>query len=115
MLEAGTWFAGLRRKQSQSRADVPLLKWSNGNRWKVHAIADWSDRDIFNYLKKHDLPYHPYFDQGYVSVGDWHSSRPLTAEDSHERDGRFGGRTQECGLHLDLSPAALASLDDSRL
>jgi phosphoadenosine phosphosulfate reductase len=68
-----------------------------------------------SYLVAHDLPYHPLFDQGYVSVGDWHSSRPLTATDSHERDTRFQGLKQECGLHLPQSPEEAASLDSSAL
>ncbi len=57
-LDAGTWFAGLRRSQSESRATIPYLDLA-GARWKVHAIADWTDRDVHRYLTKHDLPYHP--------------------------------------------------------
>jgi phosphoadenosine phosphosulfate reductase len=102
-IEVGVWFAGLRRSQSSSRADVPFLNWSQGNRWKVHAIADWTDRDIFNYLKKHDLPYHPLWEKGYVSIGDVHTTRPLH-EVENEEDTRFFGLTRECGLHdIDLS------------
>lgn len=97
-LNASTWFAGLRRKQSESRADVPFLSWSQGDRWKVHAIADWSDRDVFNYLKKHDLPYHPLWEQGYVSIGDVHTTKSLNDVGSEEET-RFFGLTRECGLH----------------
>lgn len=100
-LEVGIWFAGLRRSQSNSRADVPFLQWSgNGNqaRWKVHAIADWSDRDIGTYLKQHDLPYHPLWEKGYVSIGDTHTTKPLH-EVEREEDTRFFGLTRECGLH----------------
>ena len=60
-------------------------------------------------------PYHPYFELGYVSVGDWHSSRPLTAEDQNERDTRFHGIKQECGLHLPLNRDEAQSLDSSQL
>ena len=67
------------------------------------------------YLRRHDLPYHPYFDRGYATVGDWHSSRPVTQDDGHERVTRFGGRKQEGGIHLDLSPEAVKSLDSSAL
>ena len=102
-LNVGTWFAGLRRKQSQSRADMPFLSWSQGNRWKVHAIADWSDKDIFDYLRKHDLPYHPLWEQGYISIGDIHTTRSIHDVDSEEET-RFFGLTRECGLHdIDLS------------
>jgi phosphoadenosine phosphosulfate reductase len=97
-LGVSTWFAGLRRKQSQSRADAPFLTWSQGDRWKVHAIADWTDRDVFNYLKKHDLPYHPLWEKGYVSIGDVHTTKSLNDVDSKEET-RFFGLTRECGLH----------------
>lgn len=99
-LEAGTWFAGLRRGQSASRADTPFVIWRNG-RFKVHPIADWSDRDIGRYLSEHDLPYHPLWEQGYVSIGDTHTTRPLS-EALNEEDTRFFGIKRECGLHLDV-------------
>jgi len=62
-LEVGTWFAGLRRNQTVSRANVRFLDWS-GDRWKVHAIADWTDRDVYMYLKENDLPYHQLWKEG---------------------------------------------------
>lgn len=96
-LRAGTWFAGLRRTQSASRADRPFLEWS-GNRWKVHPIADWTDRDVYRYLKEHDLPYHPLWDKGYVSIGDHHTTRALHEVDDIEQT-RFFGVRRECGLH----------------
>jgi phosphoadenosine phosphosulfate reductase len=86
-----------------------------GDRYKVHPILSWSSKDIYLYLTAHDLPYHPYFDLGYVTVGDWHSSRPLVAEDENERDTRFKGLKQECGLHLPLTPEEAQSLDASSL
>ena len=46
---------------------------------------------------RHELPQHPLFEQGYSTVGDWHSSAP---DDGLGRASRFGGRHQECGLHL---------------
>lgn len=96
-LDAGTWFAGLRRSQSSSRAGTPLVD-SSGQRWKVHPIADWSDRDIYQYLKKHDLPYHPLWEKGYVSIGDVHTTRSL-AEVGSLDETRFLGLKRECGLH----------------
>jgi len=100
-LDVGTWFAGLRRDQSDSRANAPFLDWS-GERWKVHPIADWSDRDVYLYLRKHNLPYHPLWEQGYVSIGDMHTT--LSINDVEHRDQtRFFGLKRECGLHeIDL-------------
>lgn len=101
-LDAGTWFAGLRREQSHSRVHTPFLLWS-GDRWKVHPIADWNDRDVYRYLRQHDLPYHPLWEKGYVSIGDVHTTRPLHAVDSPDET-RFFGLKRECGLHdIDLS------------
>ena len=96
-LEVGTWLAGLRASQSESRRDLPLVSGSS-RRWKVHPILDWSDRDIYRYLKKHDLPYHPLWEQGYVSIGDVHTTRPLGVAGSLEAT-RFHGLKRECGLH----------------
>jgi len=97
-LGVGTWFAGVRRAQSVGRAKTPLID-SSGERWKIHPIADWSDRDVYQYLKKHKLPYHPLWEKGYVSIGDVHTTRSL-AEVGSAEETRFFGLQRECGLHL---------------
>jgi phosphoadenosine phosphosulfate reductase len=96
-LHAGSWIAGLRRQQSRSRAAIDILERRHG-RWKLHPLADWSDRDIGHYLNRHRLPYHPLWDQGYVSVGDRHTSRRWEPGMDPE-DTRFFGLKRECGLH----------------
>lgn len=96
-LNVGTWFAGLRRTQSSGRAETPIID-SSGERWKVHPIADWTDRDVFKYLQAHDLPYHPLWEQGYVSIGDVHTTRTLAEAGSQDAT-RFLGLMRECGLH----------------
>lgn len=109
-LGVGSWFAGLRRSQSASRANVPFLHAhlnspgaDGGERWKVHPIADWTDRDVFRYLRQNELPYHPLWEQGYVSVGDVHTTKPIHAVKTAEET-RFFGLKRECGLHdIDLS------------
>ena len=98
-LNPTAWLAGLRRNQTEHRQNLPRVE-QQEQIYKIYPILDWHSRDIYQYLTAHDLPYHPYFDQGYVSVGDWHSSRPLTADDDNDRDTRFNGLKQECGLHL---------------
>jgi phosphoadenosine phosphosulfate reductase len=101
-LNVGSWFAGLRRQQAESRADLQFLDWS-GERWKIHPIADWSDRQIHMYLKKNRLPYHPLWHEGYVSIGDVHTTRSLHDVDNPDQT-RFFGLKRECGLHeIDLS------------
>ena len=96
-LQVGTWFAGLRRSQSSGRSETPFIE-ASGERWKVHPIADWSDRHVYLYLQKHDLPYHPLWEKGYVSIGDVHTTRSLT-DVSTSDETRFFGLTRECGLH----------------
>jgi phosphoadenosine phosphosulfate reductase len=96
-LNVEAWFAGLRRQQSDSRRNLPVLRLQDG-RFKIHPIIDWNNRDIHRYLTQHDLPYHPLWDEDYVSVGDHHTSQPLTADTSEERT-RFFGLKRECGLH----------------
>jgi phosphoadenosine phosphosulfate reductase len=96
-LEIKTWFTGLRRSQSSSRANTPVLQ-LRGERLKVNPIADWTDRDIWVYLKKHDLPYHPLWEQGYVSIGDFHTTSRWEPG-MREEDTRFFGLKRECGIH----------------
>lgn len=96
-LDAKAWLSGLRRTQASTREKLGIVQKQNKT-FKVHPIADWTDRDIYQYLTKHDLPYHPLWDQGYVSIGDWHSTRKL-GEGMSEEDTRFGGLKRECGLH----------------
>lgn len=113
-LKAKAWLAGLRKDQTNHRQNLQKVN-LQGQQYKILPILTWNSRDIYEYLREYDLPYHPYFDQGYVSVGDWHSSRPLMADDKNERDTRFHGVKQECGLHLPLSPQVAQSLDSSTL
>jgi len=96
-LNAKTWFSGLRRDQSSTRGALPVLSIQNGC-FKFLPIIDWSNKDVFYYLKDNGLEYHPLWDEGYVSVGDVQTSRPLEAGMSEE-DTRFFGLKRECGLH----------------
>lgn len=96
-LGAGTWIAGLRRSQSSTRERIQALEFRRG-RFKLHPLFDWTDRDIYLYLQEHCLPYHPLWDKGYVSIGDWHTTRPLHEAGDAEST-RFFGLKRECGLH----------------
>ncbi|MDX3774775.1 phosphoadenylyl-sulfate reductase [Chromatiaceae bacterium AAb-1] len=98
-LHAGSWFTGLRRSQSSSRAQRQIVEISRGV-VKIQPVIDWSSKDVFYYLKEHNLPYHPLWEQGYVSVGDTHSTRKLEPGMTEE-DTRFNGFGRECGLHVD--------------
>ena len=96
-LDTKTWFAGLRRSQSDSRENLKVIQ-KLKKQLKVFPIMDWSNKDVHYYLKEHDLPYHPLWEKGYVSIGDWHTTRSLE-EGMSEQDTRFFGLKRECGLH----------------
>jgi phosphoadenosine phosphosulfate reductase len=113
-LGATAWLAGLRRDQTSHRKTLDIVN-RQQNLYKILPILDWNAKTVYEYLQAHDLPYHPMFDEGYVTVGDWHSSRPITATDGHERDTRFHGLKQECGLHLPQTPGEEESLNSSSL
>ncbi len=113
-LKATAWLAGLRADQTKHRESLRQID-RQSERYKIYPILTWNSRQIYRYLKAHDLPYHPYFDLGYMTVGDWHSSRPLTPGDKHERETRFRGMKQECGLHVPKTEQEAQSLDSSSL
>ncbi|MDG4553864.1 MAG: phosphoadenylyl-sulfate reductase [Candidatus Competibacter sp.] len=96
-LDATAWISGLRRQQAKSRQHLDVLLWRNG-RCKIHPLIDWTDRDVYRYLSQHDLPYHPLWHQGYVSIGDTHTTRRLL-DGMSEEETRFFGLKRECGLH----------------
>lgn len=104
-LDVKSWFSGLRRSQSSSRSDLPVLQIQNGA-FKILPIIDWSNKDVHYYLKDHNLPYHPLWEQGYVSVGDVQTSQPLQAGMSEE-DTRFFGLKRECGLHEEVAGSGI--------
>ncbi len=96
-LGAVAWLSGLRRNQASSRSDLAVVR-RQRRTVKIHPVFDWSEKDVYTYLTRHDLPFHPLWEKGYVSVGDWHSTVPLQAGMTEE-DTRFGGLKRECGLH----------------
>jgi len=105
-LQAGVWFSGLRRSQSQSRANTQFIEYRQQQNslqalWKIHPLADWTDRDIGVYLKQYNLPYHPLWDQGYVSIGDTHTTTRLV-DGMNAEDTRFFGLQRECGIHTQI-------------
>lgn len=97
-LNADLWISGIRRVQSESRKNINVLMKSEFGVVKLHPIFDWTDNDVDEYIKEHNLPYHPLHDKGYVSVGDYHSSEPLK-DGLLPEDTRFFGLKRECGLH----------------
>lgn len=91
------WLSGLRRSQSTTRADRAFAE-QQGGTLKVYPILDWADAQVASYYFDKDLLPHPLAQEGYVTMGDWHSTRkPLKGESAEET--RFNGDKYECGLH----------------
>jgi phosphoadenosine phosphosulfate reductase len=98
--DADCWVSGVRRDQSPDRARTEELDWDDRHGlWKANPLATWSERDVWAYISRHDLPYNPLHDQGYASIGCTHCTLPGAG-----RDGRWAGLSKdECGIHAPVS------------
>jgi phosphoadenosine phosphosulfate reductase len=94
------WVSGIRRDQSPSRVGARKVERSERyGVWKIQPLADWSEEDVWRYIKDNDIPYNPLHDAGYRSIGCIPCTRP-TQPDEEERAGRWAGSDKlECGIH----------------
>jgi phosphoadenosine phosphosulfate reductase len=98
-LGADVWISGVRRSHSSSRAERAFAE-QQKKTLKVYPILDWADAQVSVFMHEHGLSRHPLEAEGYVTMGDWHSTRP--AVDGLDAEAtRFNGEKYECGLHLD--------------
>jgi thioredoxin-dependent adenylylsulfate APS reductase len=100
------WIAGLRRDQSDTRADTAkvMIDETHGGIVKVNPIADWTKEEVWGYIREHRLPYNALYDQGYQSIGCAPCTRAV-APGENERAGRWWWENsgfKECGLHQTL-------------
>lgn len=98
------WGTGLRRDQAATRARIPKvgLDSNNGGIVKLCPIVDWVWDDVWAYIRRHNVPHHPLYDQGYLSIGCAPCTRPVQAGED-PRSGRWWWEEathKECGLHL---------------
>jgi phosphoadenosine phosphosulfate reductase len=100
------WVSGIRREQSPSRANAKKVERSERyGVWKVQPLADWSEKDVWQYIIRNDIPYNPLHDVGYRSIGCIPCTRP-TRPDEEERAGRWAGSDKlECGIHIEQKDA----------
>lgn len=91
---------GRRRSQGAARGSIPILEIDEErNIVKINPMATWSFAQVNQYIKENNVPYNALLDQGYKSVGDWHSTVPV-GEGEDERAGRWKGQNKtECGIH----------------
>jgi phosphoadenosine phosphosulfate reductase len=97
------WFTGLRREQAKSRAQLqPIDQFSlpTGKKLsKISPLTEWTARDVWQYAGQFGIPLLPLYDKGYTSIG----CEPCTSlpfDPNDPRSGRWGGRKQECGIHI---------------
>lgn len=93
------WVTGLRRDQSPTRANTPVIDWDTRNDMlKVMPFATWTEDMLWTYLNAHDLPYNPLHDRGYPSIGCY-----TCTLSGKGRDGRWSNTAKtECGIHVPL-------------
>jgi phosphoadenosine phosphosulfate reductase len=96
-----SWISAIRRDQSPARAHAPIVGWDRKfSLVKINPLANWTKRDVWDYILKNDVPYNPLHDQGYPSIGCRPCTRAVGAGDD-DRAGRWSGSAKkECGLHL---------------
>jgi phosophoadenylyl-sulfate reductase (thioredoxin)/thioredoxin-dependent adenylylsulfate APS reductase len=102
LADARAWMTGLRRDQSITRTDTPAIEWDEGNGiMKVNPIIEWSNDDVWAYIKANKIPYNKLHDKGFPSIGCAPCTRAIKPGEDI-RAGRWWWETpefKECGLH----------------
>jgi phosphoadenosine phosphosulfate reductase len=95
------WISAIRKDQTHERASAGVVQWdAKFQLVKVNPLLNWTKKDVWAFVAKHDVPYNPLHDQGYPSIGCWPCTRAVT-EGEDERAGRWSGSMKkECGLHV---------------
>jgi phosphoadenosine phosphosulfate reductase len=106
--QLAVWITGVRRQQSDTREKTQILELYHfdvlRDRYvlKLNPMANWSREGVWDYIKKHKIPYNALHDRGYRSIGCWPCTR-ATASGENERAGRWTGFDKaECGIHTFL-------------
>jgi len=104
----GAWFTGRKRFQASTRAALPVFE-AVGPRIRINPLARWTTSDLAAYMRAHDLRENPLVAYGYLSIGCFPCTQPVTAgEDA--RSGRWAGQAKtECGIHLPELERSLAT------
>ncbi|HLK56980.1 MAG TPA: phosphoadenylyl-sulfate reductase [Chthonomonadaceae bacterium] len=94
------WISAIRRDQTPDRAQARIVEWDKKfHLAKISPLANWTKRDVWNYILANDVPYNPLHDQGYPSIGCWPCTLAV-AHGENERAGRWASFAKtECGLH----------------
>jgi phosphoadenosine phosphosulfate reductase len=95
------WLSAIRRDQTEHRAQTRVVQWDTKfGLIKISPLLNWSKRQVWAFIAKHNIPYNPLHDSGYPSIGCWPCTRTVAAGED-ERSGRWAGSSKkECGLHI---------------
>ena len=94
-----SWINGRKRYQNQTRAELDIVERDENDRVKLTPLANWTSKDIKDYILEHNLPMHPLVKQGYPSIGCFPCTSKV-APDEDPRAGRWQGMSKsECGIH----------------
>lgn len=104
------WVSGIRRDQSKTRVDVPIVEWdAKFGLVKINALASWTESQVWAYILENDVPYNELHDRSYPSIGCTHCTKPVRPGDD-PRSGRWQGFDKtECGLHVPEGQTAAVS------
>jgi phosphoadenosine phosphosulfate reductase len=96
-----SWITGLRREQSQARQTLELEAWDGANGLtKINPLVNWTNGQIWAYIKKHEVPYNALHDRGYPSIGCAPCTRAVQpGEDIRSGRWWWESSSRECGLH----------------
>jgi phosphoadenosine phosphosulfate reductase len=98
-LSVAAVLTGRRRSQGAKRDSLDIIEVDEAGLIKINPLASWSFKQVKDYITENNVPYNELLDRGYKSVGDWHSTEPVT-EGEDERSGRWKGQAKtECGIH----------------
>jgi len=93
------WMSGIRRRQTDFRKSIRIVEEYEGEIFKISPLANFTSRDAWWYLKERQIPQHPLYEKGYLSIGCRPCTRPVQEGDD-ERSGRWAGKAKkECGIH----------------
>jgi phosphoadenosine phosphosulfate reductase len=104
------WITGLRREQSDHRAEVPFAETEASGRLKLNPLADWSWGDVWHHIAVHSVPYNPLHDRFFPSIGCEPCTRAVALGEDF-RAGRWWWEQEgakECGLHVRNNEGAVA-------
>lgn len=96
------WICGLRREQAATRSGTKVIDFDGNGKIKINPLIDWTEEDVWNYIKKYDVPYNKLHDKGFLSIGCACCTRAVTPGE-HVRSGRWwweNPEQKECGLHV---------------